>query len=77
MRKLMILTALILCMGCLLGACRNSGNEENSMKTEEPTREQPTDAVTEPATEEPKLEKLTVGGAELSEYTIVYARNSY
>lgn len=77
MRKLMILTALILCMGCLLGACRNSGNEENSMKTAEPTREQPTDAVTEPATEEPKLEKLTVGGAELSEYTIVYARNSY
>lgn len=77
MRKLMILTALILCMGCLLGACRNSGNEENSMKTEEPTLEQPTDAVTEPATEEPKLEKLTVGGAELSEYTIVYARNSY
>lgn len=77
MRKLMILTALILCMGCLLGACRNSGNEENSMKAEEPTLEQPTDAVTEPATEEPKLEKLTVGGAELSEYTIVYARNSY
>ena len=77
MRKLIILTALILCMGCLLGACRNSGNEENSMKTEEPTREQPTDAVTEPATEEPKLEKLTVGGAELSEYTVIYARNSY
>lgn len=77
MRKLMILTALILCMGCLLGACRNSGNEENSMKTEEPTREQPTDAATEPATEEPKLEKLTVGGAELSEYTVIYARNSY
>ena len=77
MRKLMILTAVILCVGCLLGACTKNGNEENPMKTEESTKEQTTEPVTEVMTEAPKLEHLTIGGAELSEYTIIYARNSY
>ena len=77
MRKLIILTAVILCIGCLLGACTNNGNEENTVKTEEPTKDSTTESATEAETEAPKLEKLTVGGAELSEYTIIYARNSY
>lgn len=77
MRKLTILTAVILCIGCLLGACAKPGKEENTMKTEEPTKEQTTEAPTEPATEAPKLESLKIAGAELSEYTIVYARNTY
>lgn len=77
MRKLTILAAVILCIGCLLSACTKPGSEENTVKSEEPTKDPSTESATEAETDAPKLEKLTIGGADLSEYTIIYARNSY